>query len=137
MQNAGRFASDSQGMNASRAVWIIAHGDPGDFHVLHSCNGGSGATGCINIRHLYLGDNEANKRDMVASGHTIRGKSHGNRGEAHGNAILSDDAVRDIRSRYLQGWPYHPGNKAALADEYGVSVKTIQCVLDFRTWKHV
>lgn len=50
-------------MTASRAVWIIANGDPGEDLVLHTCNGGSGTNGCINIRHLYRGDYFDNARD--------------------------------------------------------------------------
>ena len=58
-------------MLASRAVWILKHGHPGEQHVLHRCH--RGEAGCINIRHLYLGDNDQKVRDMVTAGR--RGKS--------------------------------------------------------------
>lgn len=137
VQNGGRFESAAKGMNASRAVWILAHGDPGDdVLVCHSCNGGSGASGCINIRHLYPGDEERNKLDMVQAGHTLRGRSN-NRGEAHPRAILDEEAAREIRRRYVPGRPHHPGNKRALAEEYGVSVKTVESVLRGQSWRHI
>lgn len=134
--NAGRFDTDAKGMNASRAVWWIAKGDPGDKFVCHTCNGGSGASGCINIRHLYLGDEVENKRDMVTSGHTLRGVTH-NQGEGNGNAILTEEAVRDIRSAYARGRKGRPGNAAALAEKYGVTIDTIRDVAARRAWKHV
>jgi hypothetical protein len=134
--NATRLPVDSKGVNASRAVWIIAHGDPGKAHVLHSCNGGSGATGCINIRHLYLGDEARNKLDMVESGHTLRGLTH-NPGETNGNAVLTEAQVLDIRRRFQRGRPYHPGNVQQLAEEFGVLPSSIRNVISRRTWKHI
>lgn len=59
---------DGRTTTASRAVWAIAHGDPGEALVLHRCNGGSGSNGCINIRHLYLGDHAQNVQDKIAAG---------------------------------------------------------------------
>lgn len=41
-------------MCASRAVWILAHGDPGEDQVVVDC--GRGEDGCINIKHMGLGD---------------------------------------------------------------------------------
>lgn len=56
----------------ARVVWTLAHGDPGELHVLHTCNGGSGENGCINIRHLYLGTDQDNANDRVKAGRSKR-----------------------------------------------------------------
>lgn len=101
---------DGRLTTASRAVWIIANGDPGpDRQVLHRCNGGSGENGCINIRHLYLGDDLRNSRDKVEAGRS-------NREFEVWSCKLSDDEVREIRAKAASGTSY-----TALAASYGVS----------------
>lgn len=55
---------NGRGMVAARAVWILTNGEISDGRfVLHSCNHGSGANGCINPKHLYLGTASDNIRD--------------------------------------------------------------------------
>lgn len=120
---------------ASRQAWIERHGDPGDRAVLHTCSGGSGDKGCINVRHLRLGDDAENTRDRDDAGHTVVPML---RGEEHGNAKLTVDQVREIRRRYAPGANRHStGNRAALAEEFGVAPSTIRDVVQRRRWKHV
>lgn len=117
----------------SRAVWTLAHGDPGAQHVLHTCNGGSGAHGCINIRHLYLGDAARNHRDKVAVGRFVSTV-----GSANGRTTLSEDDVREIRRRYVRGTHQtNPGNAVALSREFGIDRCTLLDITSGRTWKHV
>ncbi|MGY5034363.1 hypothetical protein ACWC9U_26600 [Streptomyces sp. 900116325] len=135
---AGRFPSTAAiGQNAARVVWIIAYGDPGpDQHVLHRCNGGSGESGCISIRHLYLGDHHENMRPVAASAQNRR--NHENvRGEGHGMAILTEDEVREIRRRYVPGHRFRKGNRQALVEEFGVSEAAIKDVVTRRRWAHI
>jgi len=125
-------------MNAARAVWIIAEGDPGDRYVLHSCNEGSGSHGCINRRHLYLGDHDQNMRDRNEAGHIPIGRTD-QVGEDNGNATLTEESVREIRSRYVRGARReHPGSAWALAAEFRVTRSAIYGALPGgRKWNHV
>jgi hypothetical protein len=107
------------GMTASRAVWLLAHGDPGDQYVLHSCH--QGQEGCINIRHLYLGTQQQNVADTVRAGRHARG-------ERNGHAKLT--AAQAQRIREQSGTV----TQDTLAAEYGVSRSTIAHVLHGRTW---
>jgi hypothetical protein len=125
-QTRPRVAINGVQMNASRAAWIVAHGDPGELHVLHTCNGGSGDTGCVNPQHLYLDTNAQNRIDMVRSH-----RSH--HGEAHHRAKLNEAAVKEIRDR----WDGGEGNKTALAREYRVSTATIYRVVTRQLWRRV
>lgn len=116
---------DGVRMFASRAVWITANGDPGDQHVLHTCNGGSGAHGCISIRHLRLGGSAENMQDKVDAGRQIWG-------EKHHKHILTEGEVREVRRRYKPRDPINGGR--ALAAEFGVDPSTISCVVRGKTW---
>ncbi|MEW2066646.1 hypothetical protein [Streptomyces sp. NPDC007346] len=104
---------NGRGMFVSRAVWMIANGDPCDLWVLHSCHRGD--VGCVNVRHLYLGDQTRNMHDMDAAGRRVPP-----RGLRAARAVLDDAQVRDIRRRFVRGNRWNPGNRLALAEEFGV-----------------
>jgi hypothetical protein len=114
-------------MTAARAVWWIAEGsDPGDRQVLHTCH--QGLEGCINRRHLYLGDHAQNMQDKIDADRCSRG-------EEHGMARLTAEQVTEIRRRYVRGrGPYDRGNSAALAEAYGVAQTTIRVIVRREVW---
>lgn len=122
--NCGRFPTRARALHASRAVWMIANGDPGEAHVLHRCH--RGEEGCINIRHLYLGDNDQNIRDMVGAGRQSRGTGR------H-SAKLSDAVVQEMRQTYAAGGVSY----AALGARYGVSETQAHRVVTGTNWRHV
>lgn len=121
------YMLDGETMNAARAVWIVANGDPGDNFVLHTCH--QGKEGCVNIRHLYLGDHGQNMIDMTQAERQARG-------EENGCSKLTNHQVREIRRRYVPR--DRNGNSGrALADEFGVSATAISYVVQQKTWDHV
>jgi ribosome-binding protein aMBF1 (putative translation factor) len=112
-------------MNASRVAWIVANGDPGEINVLHRCSGGSGSSGCINTRHLYLGRDAQNHRDMVEADRTPHG-------ESHPMAVLNEDLVKAIRERRAAGV-----SASALAAEFEISVRQVYRVVMRENWVRV
>lgn len=54
------------------------------------------------------------------------------RGEAHPRSVLTEAAVRDIRSRLSAG-----ASRGELARRYGVTANNIAAVASGRTWAHV
>lgn len=111
-------------VKASRAVWIIRHGEPGpDLLVRHTCNGGSGESGCINIRHLCLGTVAENSMDMVVNGRSVRG-------EDQPAARLDRDQVRTIRLLYATGGI----TQKELAAGFGVSPNAVSLLIRRKTW---
>lgn len=107
-------------MKASRAVWIIGNGDPGDLWVLHTC--GQGDQGCIRIGHLYLGTRADNIRDMVADGNALRGE----RGTA---TKLSEEQVREILTRRRAG-----DGVRQIARDYPVSRSQVSRICRGERW---
>jgi len=55
-----------------RLVWEMTHGDPGDLHVLHTCDNRK----CCNPDHLFLGTNADNVKDRMTRGRQPRGETH-------------------------------------------------------------
>lgn len=108
-------------MTAARAVWIIANGDvPEGLYVLHRCNFGSGANGCVNPKHLYLGTPGDNIRDSHADPR---------RKFVPPNATLTPEAVLEIRA----------GGKTddVYAERFGVRPQAIRLARTGKTWKHL
>lgn len=117
-------------MFVSRIVWILANGDPGELHVLHTCH--QGEEGCINIRHLYLGDNDLNIADKLEAGRQAKGTQCW-------SAVLDEDKVQVIRREHSsegRGRGFRT-NAHELAARFGVSVSTINDVVSRRSWRHV
>lgn len=112
---------------AARVVWMMVHGDPGEgVFIRHTCNGGSGAHGCVNLRHLRPGTPAENAADMVAADRQTRG-------ERSPHHVLTDDAVREARALYADGgWTYKE-----LGMRYGVSKSCMRRAVIGEGWKHV
>lgn len=71
-----------------------------------------------------------NLRQAYADGRRVAG-SVGRRGARHYAARLTEDNVREIRSRYRRG------NGPLLGTEFGVSSSAIRAAASGRSWKHL
>lgn len=111
---------DGVGVTASRAVWILANGDPGDLHVLHIC--GAGREGCIRLTHLHLGTNADNGKDAARDGAMARG-------ERHHAARLTEGDVREIRGLLAAG-----RLRGEIAPMFGVTYSAIRCIDEGTSW---
>ena len=87
----GKVTMQGAEMNASRAMCILAHGEPpsAEHYACHTCRGGD--AGCVNPRHLYWGTPKQNQADRVKDG-TMHF------GPAHVNSKLTENDVREIRA---------------------------------------
>lgn len=81
---------------------------------------------CVNPAHLYAGSHLENVRDMDARGRRVSRVPHpASRGERNHNAKLTDDQIREIRSRYSG----IRGEQSALAREFGVTQSLIYLIV--------
>lgn len=112
------------GMRASRAMCILAHGEPpSDRHEgAHGC--GKGHEGCVHPAHLRWALPVENTADKFDHGTIVQG-------EDVWAAKLTKSDVMEIRAS--AGHYSH----AALASRFGVSRSTIGDAINRRTWKHV
>jgi hypothetical protein len=122
----GQFWIGDRRVDAHRASFELFNGEipPGAF-VLHSCD----VKLCVNPAHLSAGTQAQNLADMVARGRCNRAPKV--YGEAHPRAVLTDEKVREIRSR----WPRE--TQTSLAAEYRVPQTSISSIVRRVTWKHV
>ena len=87
---------------------------PENAHVLHRCDN----PGCVNKRHLFLGDHQSNMRDR-----SLKGRQ---------NRKLSDAEVREIRGRALSG-----ERQRDVAKDFGVSQSLVSVIKTHKVWPHV
>lgn len=121
----GQVRFDGTMKRAHRISWILAKGPiPPGMLVCHSCDNRR----CVNPNHLWLGSAADNTRDMLKKGRDGHGVLRGER--VYGSKLTEED-VRDIRA-----WREFVPNYV-LADLFGISLVSISCVINRKTWSHV
>jgi hypothetical protein len=118
----GNFYLGESSISAHRFAYKQEEQPPGDNLVLHTCDNPS----CVNPSHLYLGDQQDNMNDAVERGRIAEG-------EDHGMTSLTAEQVSHLK------WEGENTGKTntVLADEYGVTVRTIGNILRGVTWSDV
>jgi hypothetical protein len=121
----GHFRIGDRQRRAHRVAWELDNGAiPDGLCVLHHCDN----PGCVNTRHLYVGDQKQNAHDRDS-----RGRRRAPAGELNGNAKLTPQQIGEIRERASHG--FRRGERATLAKHYGVTGMTIYHIAKGKTWK--
>jgi hypothetical protein len=81
---------------------------------------------CVNPDHLVAGTMKDNSQDAIA-----RGRWNPGRGERHKSNVVTEAQVREIRAAHSG----KHGHTKALAEQYGVSRRTIQQIATRETWR--
>lgn len=109
---------------AHRLMWTLTNGAiPDGKIIMHTCD----TPRCVNPQHLRIGTLLDNNRDMVA-----KGRARHPRGSEHGNAKIDEGDVRSIRERCAAG-----ENQHTIADDYGISNKTVSKISRRERWAHI
>lgn len=109
-----------------RISWMLEKGkDPGRLFVCHKCDNPP----CCNPRHLFLGTQFDNMKDMIAKGRADHSKNVA--GSRVCTAKLDEDRVREIWRLHL-----HEGlGERKLGAQFGVTPPNIHAILSGKTWK--
>lgn len=117
----GEFFFGNKRFRAHRVAFRIAYGPvPPDQQVLHKCDTPS----CCNPDCLYAGTHTQNMTDKAARTQY--------RGERHHNAVLTTNAVREIRTMLK-----NQERISDIAQHFSVSEQTIHRIAKNKTWRHV
>lgn len=113
-----------QSVLAHRYAWEQDRGPiPVGQFILHHCDNRS----CVNPRHLFCGDQQANVDDMINKG---RNRTPGPPpGTQNHQAKLTEEIVRKIRASSMAA--------RILAKRHGVSLSLIYAVKQRRLWAHI
>ena len=124
VQGYGRLHHNGKDHKAHRVSYALANGPiPDGLVVRHKCDNPP----CVNPAHLELGTQADNVADRVARSRGARVQ-----GTANGRSKLTEDTVREIRTKHAGG-----GTINDLAIEYEVSVYVVWSAVHRKTWKHV
>lgn len=121
-QGYGHLMRDGRNVLAHRHAYRLTRGEPVGV-VRHSCDNPP----CCNPEHLLDGTQADNIRDRQVRGRHRPGRLSGEDHPAH-----KLTRVRVIELRALWRWGV---TVQALADDYGVSYKTVYAVVHGLTWK--
>lgn len=118
----GRIQIGKKAERTHRAAWMVSNNSPipTGMVVRHTCDNPA----CINPRHLILGTDVDNVRDMDS-----RGRRGARRGEEGTSAKLTWPEVKAIRAS--------SASARSLAGQYAVSVSLIYQVRNHTIWKEV
>lgn len=107
---------------ASRAMCIMAHGDPpsAEHEAAHSC--GNGHLACTNKRHLRWATPEENEADKLVIGRVRKADEHWK------TELTADDVLAIMRD---------PRGSKLLAKEYPVSARQIRHIRKGGSWNSV
>lgn len=134
----GRVTIEGVIINTHRLAYFIHYKiDPKDKLVCHSCDNPK----CVNPKHLWLGTEEDNRKDMYLKRRNARGDSSTYRkypekrkhGEKNCCAKLTEENVLEIKTLYASGDYY----QMDLARKFGVSQTAIWYILNGRNWKYL
>jgi hypothetical protein len=113
----------------SRVAYFLHHGiDPGPNLVCHRCD----VRHCCNPKHLFLGTDVENVRDMMAKGRGAFGKKAWSAQNPEHFAKLVAAEVLEMRGESRQG-----KTSAAIARERQLPYNTVFDLVHYKTWKHL
>lgn len=110
----GRFNFLGETRQAHRVAYELMKGDPTGLHVCHTCDNPS----CVNPEHLFLGTDADNLDDMAR--------------KLRAGRVLTPEQVKEIKRILAEEYkPLH-----LIAEEYGVSRKSIQRIKNEQYWRY-
>lgn len=121
----GTISDAGKTKKAHRVAWELAHGRKihEGFHILHHCDNRV----CCNARHLWIGTNHQNVRDMER-----KGRSNHPSGSMNSNSKVSEDQIREIRRRVEAGETH-----VSVARDFPIGRTSVSKIIARESWAHL
>ena len=111
-------------ITAHRFSYQINIGEiPQGMCVCHTCDNRS----CVNPMHLFLGTSKENTQDMMK-----KGRKSSNVGERNPCSIFTDEQIKFIRQKRLDGI-----SRKEIAKQFNCSIHTVINIDLKRSWRHI
>ena len=124
----GRFWVGARHVIATRFAWTLWNGPiPVGLNVCHHCDNPP----CVRPSHLFLGTQLDNVRDCITKGRANQ-EARVRRGIQNGRSKLTEDQVREIRTRRARGETLR-----RLSLSFGVSMTAINNIEHGKLWSSV
>ncbi len=121
----GSFSIKNKIYLAHRLAYIYTYGSiPKGLYVLHKCNNPK----CCNPKHLGLGTQKENMRQMIKDGRSYHIFLFGERSDYH---KLTTEQVNEIREKYSLGGY----TQQQLGKEYHTTQTNIGHIVNHKSWK--
>lgn len=119
----GIYRINNKAYRVHRLAYELYHNRPiiEGMIILHSCDNRK----CCNPHHLSEGTKNDNSLDMINKGRSCKGEN------IKTSKLKKDDVIK-IRNLYNENYTY-----TSLATQYNVSVYTIYCIVQKKTWRHI
>lgn len=119
-----RIKVNGKSYRVSRLMYAMYYNTeiPKELYACHKCDNPI----CVNPEHIFLGTHKENMRDMVQ-----KNRRHLTEGEAHPRSKISENDVREIRSKF----GIVPTRE--LSKIYNMSRGNIHAIAKSITWKNV
>lgn len=121
--NQAKFSRDGETLAVRWGYKNLVGPLAGNEVVRHTCDNGA----CVNPQHWIKGTQADNVQDTVDRWRTCHG-------ERHPRAVLNDDVVREMRTRYGSNRTL---SYRQIAELYGIGEQGIRKAILGITWKHV
>jgi len=121
-----RFRVNSKKILAHRAAWILSYGEiPDGLFVLHKCDNPK----CCNPKHLFLGTQSDNAKDMWTKGRGVVSDSKGRKLGASIQRKLSNEDVMKIFELFKNGI-----TQKSIGSQFSVTDVVISNILKGKTY---